>query len=283
MQLERVTVVICTLGRPSLLRAIESVADGDCRALAELIVVDNTPGGLGLFMAGFGIPIRIVSGHRVLSIARNIGIAAASTDVVLFTDDDCEPNVDWVLTSAVYMAKAKAVAAAFGRVIPSPRRGTQILDRPIEGVGVAAWAEAGDAYCPAVSSPSWSPGPAGRVTVPWAVVGSSNNLSIRRSALASPRPFRAEFGAGSPALSAEDTEFGYSLMRAGRRVDFCATATVTHNRWLAKQEWERLHDRYAHGNVAVLESLARAGDDTANTLLISYHRFLVSNRIKVHS
>jgi hypothetical protein len=144
---------------------------------------------------------------------------------------------------------------------------------PIDGVGTVAWGEAGPAdaplFCPAVSAPSWRPGIAtGPPSVPWAAVGS---LGVRRSALLPGRPaFLPFLGPNSPAGSGEDTEFGYSLMAAGRSVAYVPDALVRHDSWLTVAQADGKRRYYFRGNTEALAHHAMRGDVRAAELLGRY-------------
>jgi glycosyltransferase involved in cell wall biosynthesis len=82
-----------------------------------------------------------------LSRARNIGLRAAQTDVVAFTDDDCEVPEDWAAAMQSIFSEFPDVAIAFCSVKAGPFaeaagfvpayecRGTRIVDRVIGKCG----------------------------------------------------------------------------------------------------------------------------------------------------
>jgi GT2 family glycosyltransferase len=267
-------VAICTAGRPSLAVTLQALSRCQLDHVADVLVVNNAGERLGLETSFAAVlPLRILDGHDVLSVSRNMAIAAARTDLVLFTDDDCIPDVDWVDRAVAHMAASPTTAAGFGRVLPSERAGCLIRESEIPDLGIVAWGEipgAGE-WCPAISAPSWTTGPATRLTVPWACVGSSNNLFLRRSAmLPRRRIFQPDLGAGTPACSGEDTELGYSLLRAGRRVDHVGDARVVHDRWVPATAAPDLTRCYFRGNVAAIGMHAMRGDARADLVLRRY-------------
>jgi glycosyltransferase involved in cell wall biosynthesis len=98
----RTSVVLCTRNRAaSLARMLDSLRRCDPpRRPWELLVVDNgssdaTPETLERFRAGF--PMRVVLEPRAgLSHARNTGVAHASGEYLLWSDDDCTLPREWL-------------------------------------------------------------------------------------------------------------------------------------------------------------------------------------------
>ncbi|WP_335980360.1 glycosyltransferase [Streptomyces sp. CA2R106] len=275
----RLTVAVCTVGRPAFLRALRLLAAGDTAAVAELIVVDNSGGVLdrgAAAAAAAPLAVRVLDGTGPASAGRNLALAEARTDVVLFFDDDCLPEPDWAREMAGYMAAEPEVAAAFGHVEPVPRPGWRLRTAVLPLLGENAWGTAdspeGELWCPAVSAPSWRAGTVtGEPTVPWCAVGSSNNLALRRSRLLPGRPaFLPHLGPGTGAGSGEDTELGYALMRAGRGVAYVPQAGLLHDSWMPPSSAEQAHRGYIRGNVEALGHHALRGDAHAARLLAAY-------------
>lgn len=106
------TVVVPTRDRPEHLRAcLDALASVPA---TEIIVVDDgsaDAAAVAAVVAGReGVRLLRAGGHGPAA-ARNLGAAAASADVVCFTDDDCRPRAGWVC-SLVRAIEGGAVAAA---------------------------------------------------------------------------------------------------------------------------------------------------------------------------
>lgn len=283
-----VTVAICSVGRPVLNRALSLLAAGDTSVIAEVLLVDNTPDAsldtqrLAEILAP--LPLRVLRGPGGTSEGRNLVLDQAATDVVLCFDDDCLPAPSWAAELAAYMHSEPGVAAAFGQVEPVPAPGARVCTDKVPLLGSSAWGEADGPdgeklWCPAVSSPHWQPGiVTGEPTVPWAVVGSSNNMALRRSLMLPDRPaFLPALGPGTGAGSGEDTEFGYALMAAGRTLAHVPAAKLRHDSWLPPQATEWTHRCYLRGTVEALGHHVMRGDDRARTLLIAYLMYFSSD------
>jgi GT2 family glycosyltransferase len=107
---ERVTVVIPTYNRSaSLSRCLNALASSELPGIeADVVVVDDgsTDETAKVVQA---LAVGQTSGMRFRllrqqnggpSAARNLGIAASETELVLFTDDDCVPGPAWISTLA---------------------------------------------------------------------------------------------------------------------------------------------------------------------------------------
>lgn len=114
------SVVIATAGRPEALAACLASLAADVPAVdREVVVVDNAPaGGEGTADVGrrFGARL-LVEARPGKSHALNTGTAAASGDVVLFTDDDVVVRPGWT-DALVAAASRPGVGAVGGRVLP---------------------------------------------------------------------------------------------------------------------------------------------------------------------
>lgn len=100
------SVILCTYNRASLLkRALESLAKQTMvPEELEIVVVDDGSGdetqNVVREMSTEHSSVKLVSAERNLgaSGARNLGLAAATGKYILFTDDDCIIQDDWVKT-----------------------------------------------------------------------------------------------------------------------------------------------------------------------------------------
>src|SRR3954463_3929922 len=95
--LARSSVVVPTIGRPSLDVLLDALAAAAGPRPAELILVDDRPGGSPLRPDRPGLPpVRVVrTGGGGPARARNLGWRTARTEWICFLDDDVVPAPDW--------------------------------------------------------------------------------------------------------------------------------------------------------------------------------------------
>lgn len=91
-------------------------------APAEVLVVDNgsrdgTPEMLRHHAPAYPVPLRLLVHPGSLGEARNAAVAAVRTDVVAFTDSDCEPTPGWL--GAGLAAMGAGIGVVQGRTRPA--------------------------------------------------------------------------------------------------------------------------------------------------------------------
>lgn len=147
------SVVIPTVGRPSLRVLLEALAMSPGPAPEAVIVVDDRATGdpLDPHLAGLDLPsLRVVrSGGGGPAKARNVGWRLARTEWVSFLDDDVVPDADWLERLRRDLDAATAdVAGISGRVrvpLPAGRRPTD-WERGTAGLASAQWITADLTY-----------------------------------------------------------------------------------------------------------------------------------------
>jgi O-antigen biosynthesis protein len=113
----RLSVIVVSWARPrALVRCLIALSQMRSSRF-EVIVVADDDGRAALSMLPFADRISVI--YQIvenISLARNLGIAAASGDVVAFIDDDAVPEPDWAETILAAFADDD-LAAATGPVI----------------------------------------------------------------------------------------------------------------------------------------------------------------------
>ena len=208
----KITVVIVTIGGSRLLdRCLTAIASG-ARKPDEVVLVDQSsaPSDSGAaILAAAGIAFqRVAMPPTGVSPARNRGVAAATGDVLAFTDDDCVPAEGW-LSALAAAVETGEVEATTGRVLP--------LD---EGVpGLVAVSSRTDTRRRVFLG--------GRDYPPWEI-GTGGNLLIGRDTFETLGGFSSEFGPGARFRTAEDIEFLDRVVASGRSIRYEPDAVVHH-------------------------------------------------------
>jgi cellulose synthase/poly-beta-1,6-N-acetylglucosamine synthase-like glycosyltransferase len=211
-----VAVVICTAseGREPLLRAcVDSVLAGKRVPEEIFVVVDQNP-TLERKLAG-GLP-RAATVLRTVrqgnSEARNVGIHAATSDVVAFVDDDAAVEAHWLASLIEPFETSSELLGAGGAIVPDWRTDRRWL--PDELLWIVGCTYRGHRE---------DPGP---IRNP---IGC--NMAFRRAELVAVGGFASEFGKRGDALViCDETELGLRLESVhGRgRIHYVPTARVRH-------------------------------------------------------
>jgi glycosyltransferase involved in cell wall biosynthesis len=130
MTTPQASVIVPTRGRPGYLRVtLESLAAQDLHGGAyEVVVVDDGPSAETRAVAEQAAgPVRYVEreGAPGLNSARNTGIAAAGSDLIVFVDDDVEAPAGW-LRELVEGRRRHPYALCFGGPIELRLEGSRL-------------------------------------------------------------------------------------------------------------------------------------------------------------
>jgi len=211
-------MIICTRNRGSLIaETLKSILSGS-RTPDELIVIDQsdtdeTAQAVETF-SNIDRRIQYVATQtRGLCLARNLGIAASTGDVMAFTDDDVIVNGDWLARIEQEFLEYPDLALLFGTVVPPVT-----YDYKTE-------------FIPSIKLPTLRP-------VKWtdsrALMGMGANMALRRTTVEMVGDFDAATGAGTPIKGNDDREFALRVLcsRAPYRalhVHFIDDARVIHH------------------------------------------------------
>jgi len=229
-----VTIVIPTAGRPVPLGScLASLAACSPRPDEILVVDQSGDSAVAEVVSAFDdAGARLIPCHgRGVALGRNDGIRAARNELVCITDDDCTVTADWVAT-AHRLAEAHSGAIVTGRVLPvgDPR---------------------------AVPSTKEDPLPRDLSSVRRGGVLFPNNMALPRDAVLAFGGFDERFG---PEEAAEDNEFCYRWLKAGKPLFYEPELVVSHHDWRSPEQLERLYVRYARGEGFFYAKHLRAGD-----------------------
>ncbi|NJM07716.1 glycosyltransferase family 2 protein [Candidatus Gracilibacteria bacterium] len=179
-----------------------------------------------------------------ISKARNVGIAAGNAPLVLFTDDDCRIDAEWVKAMVTELSD-NGTWATFGRILPE-RGDSCDAEYTIPGIDLATKMSAERAI---YARNRFNLG-----------FGHGANMGVRREVLERLGGFDEALGAGGPLRSWEDREFGYRVLRAGGRIIYNPAALVYHRQWRSWRAVLHASRDYAIGAGAAAAKCLRSGD-----------------------
>lgn len=232
---ELVSVVIATVGRPSLLDTVHAVLAQTHRNL-ELLVIDNRPqqGLASALVAEIDDPrLRVVEEPVPgVSAARNRGAAHARGRLIAFTDDDARPDPDWVAHAvSTFAADTNGVVGIVtGRVLGTAAATVEqewfeeakIFDK---GADATIWALRHEGTTDELGAYG-EHGPFFPFTA--GECGSGNNMVFRRSALVSIGGFDERLGTGTPTRGGEDLDAFRAAILGGWAIAYDPHAIVRH-------------------------------------------------------
>ncbi len=208
-----VSVVVITRDRPSdLRRCMQAVLASNFHDF-ELVVVDQSANAASCeivaAIARDDNRVRLVSDSgKGAARARNIGAAAVTGEIIVFTDDDCTPEPRWLETMVRALEADPSAGIAYGTVQPAPHD-------PHEGFIVG-----------------FTPRRPARLVGRLAKLrdyGISANVAVRRAALAGAGGFDEMLGPGSYFPCAEDFDLTYRILCHNYALLHVPDARVVHH------------------------------------------------------
>lgn len=270
------SVLICTRNRPEKLRRAVASVLANSASNFELIVVDQSTDQLSAqVMATFEDDrIRYFPTPTVgLAISRNIAIRVARADTLVFTDDDCVCDREWLAAIQAEYAKEPRALGVYGRVLAYGKR---------DDGGLSSVSVSGDLICPALNNSTKRrvfDGP----TIPQRELGGGNNMSFRKEVFRRVGMFNESLGSGSAMGTGEDTEFSYRLLWHNCKLVYSPGPLVHHDNWLDRTQFTRMMKVAVRGEAAVFLSYALRLDGFALVHLLRVAWYLARNRLAIGS
>jgi GT2 family glycosyltransferase len=225
--------------------------------------------------------------RRGLNIARNTGLANASGDIVVYTDDDCLPRKDW-LANKLRNFSDPTVGACTGRVVQYKFEGAQ--DKLFHGEFLNLHPETMEHNGKDVSEffeevAGQDLGPERRVfsgedvrfgmgfifrnvlkvfskhmksqaPVPFCI-GCGASMAFRKEIFKETGNFDERFGSVAPLGACDDIEMLYRVLRFGHRIVYESSAVVLHKQRVAVEEVFHTRYHYSFGNATFLREYRR--------------------------
>jgi O-antigen biosynthesis protein len=259
-----VSVVVATRDRPDDLRnCLRSLEGQRANRRIEVVVVDNNPAS-GLTrraLREFPDVVVVDEARPGLSYARNRGIAAATGDVIVTTDDDVTCPEDWI-ERLVAPFQRDDVMIVTGNVLPAELETS--AQRVFESYGGL-----GRGWHRRIVDAEWFA--QFRRAVPTWRLGCTANAAFRRSIFADPNIGLMDeaLGAGTPTGCSEDTYVFYRVLKAGFAIAYEPDAFVWHRHRSSMKAVRRQIYSYAKGHAAYqLTTWLRDGDRRGITRLL---------------
>lgn len=236
--------IVCTRDRAEALetciRSIEAACALHAGVLWELIVVDNgstddTPERIARIITGSPLTVlHLVESRPGLAAARNAAMSRARGGILIFIDDDCEIDANYLRDLERHYTGGEAGIIRGGRVelgdakdLPFTIKRSNVRERLTCDVHPGGF-----------------------------VLGC--NMTMHREVALRIGAFDERFGAGAPLRSAEDTDYLVRAHRLGIPVEYVPDMTVFHHHGRrARATIETLHCNYSFGNGALCMKHAR--------------------------
>lgn len=241
-----ISIIIVTKNRPDhLRRCIKSLYKSTFQNW-ELLIIDQ-----GTNMHSYGSFNRDDNNrlsyyyvpNRGKSAGLNYGINKAKGDILAFTDDDCIVSKNWLKEINSIFNGNEKISAVFGRslpYLPSKKKGY---------------------ICPSV------------LTLDKCILFTSppmhrfeflgNNMAIKKDCIRTIGMFRTWLGVGSKSHAAEDEEMAFRILSSKHHIIIEPKIVIYHNRWLNKDEYDLLMQKYSTGFYAAFTYYALKGNLTA--------------------
>ena len=214
-----ISVVVCTRDRADMLSdCLQALTSMEYPAY-EIIVVDNASSNQDTARLVRSYPVRYVREPRPgLDWARNCGIAAASHDLIAFTDDDARPDKKWLRAIASAFADPE-VTVVTGMVAPAE------LETDSQHLFEFGYGGMGKGFRRHRFTQKDTP----LKDLLWAhVFGVGANMAFRKKAFQEVGAFDEALDVGTPSGSGGDLEMLHRLVTSGKTVLYDPAALVWH-------------------------------------------------------
>jgi len=241
----RASVIVITRNRPNSIPETLAALSRQTHPDFEVLVVDSSDAaeqGKTEAAVKQGGASYIFEPRRGQALARNAAVPLTTGAILVFTDDDCIPEPDW-LAQKVQNFSDPAVWACTGRVIQHDAGGASGLFEEVAGqdLGVEKRIFTKDdirfdlGVLLVNVTKVFAKHMKGRAPVPFGV-GHGSSMAFRREAFRVNGAFDERYGWGKPFGGCEDIEILYRTLKSGHTVVYEPAAIVRHkHRFLAEE------------------------------------------------
>lgn len=218
----------------------------------ELVVIDQSPDSQTeeqVKAIGADPRLRYIkTPTKGLARARNIGIRAAKSPLILFTDDDVIAEPDWVDLVLAEFDADPSIDAVYGRVLPYMQRDVAGKD----GYHCPTLMTSGDRYVVQ-----------GLTKSTHEALGHGNNMAFRRRVFEKHGLYLEWLGAGTYMTGGEDTDFTFRILKRGVRMLYSPRPTVYHDNWMPIEKSNAQLYKYMFSASTVFSRFMFRGNYTA--------------------
>jgi GT2 family glycosyltransferase len=234
------SVVVCTRDRVHHLKRCLDRLTGEQSPQGQIVVVDNDPPSSATreLVAAYPHVRYIVEPRRGLNAARAAGLAAATGDIVIYTDDDVIIDANWIGAMLEPFSHSR-VGAVTGLTMPYE------LETPAQALFEYYGGHSRGYRRQVFDLGSMPAAGAGKV-------GSGANMAFRKSVAVALHLFEPELDMGTVTLTGGDAHAFYLVIRHGYQIVYTPDALVWH---VHRREYEALRNMlgaYSCGGMAHL-------------------------------
>ena len=240
------SVLLCTRNRGEKVRnAVDSILTNSFTDFELLIVDQSSDGKTKDVIASYPDPrIRYIHTKTTgLSRSRNIAIRESKAEIVVFTDDDCICDREWLAAIVAEYGRDPSLMGVYGRVLPYGEQREEM-----------------HCHCLIDSMETRS---ADQPVIPYKILGHGNNMSFKKDVFLTAGLYIESLGAGTWMKGGEDTELTYRALRKGMKFAYSPAPLVYHDNWMSKDKAAELENSYILAGVAVFTKYALKFDKKA--------------------
>ncbi len=223
----RFSVIVCTFNGSATLRTcLASLQSLRYRDYEVLVIDDGSAQDIASITRDFTSVRYLRQEHAGLSVARNLGAAQATGEIIAYTDDDCIADEDWLSHLASGFNDPRWVACGGPNIPPPPRNRTEAIVAAAPGAPAHVLLSDIEAeHLPGC------------------------NLAIRKSALDSIGGFRALYR-----VAGDDVDICWRLREAGGHLHFLPGAMVWHHRRYTVRGYLRQQSGYGYAEALLMKA-----------------------------